>query len=139
MKGFALSLCVSVGFFALTLVTVRRKVLRDQMAVLWLGVSGLMLLLSFTLPFHLLDHAAHVVGVAYGSDLILLAAVLFLVVLVFQLSIAVARLSATSTRLAQEIALLHVRAEPDRADRTDPTTASAPVQVPVGGPDERRR
>ena len=47
----------------------------------------MLVFLSATLPLHILDHVAHFVGIAYPPDLILLIGVLFLVALVFQLSL----------------------------------------------------
>ncbi|MGH9061732.1 MAG: DUF2304 domain-containing protein [Acidimicrobiales bacterium] len=118
MKAFILALCIGLGFVVVIVGAIRRRALRDQMALLWLVVSVVMLTLSLTVPFHLLDHVAHLVGVAYGSDLLLLAAVVFLVLLVFQLSIAVARLSARTTRLTQDLGLLRLeQAEAERRDR----------------------
>lgn len=115
MRAFVLSLAISLGFLAVIVVAIRRRALRDQMALLWLAVSTIMLALSLTLPFHLLDRLAHLVGVAYGSDLVLVAAVIFLVLLVLQLSVAVARLSARTTRLAQDVGMLRLeRAEAER-------------------------
>ncbi|MGH9093567.1 MAG: DUF2304 domain-containing protein, partial [Acidimicrobiales bacterium] len=108
MRAFVLSLAISLGFLAVIVTAIHRRALRDQMALLWLAVSTAMLVLSLTLPFHLLDRLAHVVGVAYGSDLVLVAAVIFLVLLVLQLSVAVARLSARTTRLAQDIGILRL-------------------------------
>ena len=111
MSSLALGISVGVAFLVLIVVAIRRRALRDQMAVLWLTVSIVMLVLGLSLPTHLLDHLAHAVGVAYGSDLVFGAAVVFLVVLVLQLSVAVARLYARTTRLAQEVGLLQMRQE----------------------------
>lgn len=106
MRAFALSLVISLGFLWLSLRAVRRRILREQAAVLWLAVSTVMVFLSATLPLHLLDHLASLVGIAYPPDLILLLAVLFLVVLVFQLSLGLARLNAKHTALVQEFGIL---------------------------------
>ena len=106
MKAFPLAMCISLGFLALIINAIRRRALRDEMTVLWVAVGIAILILSVTLPAHLLDHVAHALGVAYGSDLVLVAAVVFLVILVFQLSISVGRLWLRTTRLAQDLALL---------------------------------
>ena len=62
--------------------------------------------LANVVPTHLLDRVSHFVGIAYPPDLILLLAVLFLMVLVFHLSLSLARLSAKQTALVQEIGLM---------------------------------
>ena len=105
MRAIVLSLTLSLAFLVFSVVAIRRQRLREHQAVLWLLVGFLMVLLSATLPLHLLDHVAHFVGIAYPPDLLLLLGLLFLVVLVFQLSIALARLSAKQTLLVQEMGL----------------------------------
>jgi len=106
MRLTILSLVISFGFLAMTVRAIRRRVLGEQVAMIWLGVSACMVLLSATLPTHLLDRAARLVGVAYPPELVLLLAALFLVVLVFHLSIAQAKLQSKVTRLTQELGLL---------------------------------
>ncbi len=120
MRPFALGLGVSVAFLLVILVAIRRRALRDQMAVLWLAVSVAMLAMGVALPFHLLDHIARAVGVRYGSDLLFGAAVVFLVLLVLQLSVAVARLHARTTRLAQELGILLMDDRPLRPSQAGP-------------------
>jgi hypothetical protein len=96
---------VSLVFGLLTLRAMRRRQLREQVATLWVLVSVVMVVLSVTFPFHVLDHVAHAVGIRYGSDLVFFLAFLFMVVLVFAMSIAITRLNIRTTRLAQELAL----------------------------------
>ena len=105
MRLFALSMVVSLGFLVLSLAAIRTRRLHEQAAVLWLLVSVLMVFLSATLPLHLLDRVAHFVGIAYPPDLLLLLAVLFLVLLVFQLSVSLSRLWSKYTTLVQEVAI----------------------------------
>src|SRR5450759_1720757 len=106
MRLFALSLVVSIAFLALSVRAIRRHRLSEHTAMLWLGVSLVMVFLSATLPFHLLDRAARFVGIAYPPDLILLIAVLFLFAFTFQLSMGQAQLNEKNTKLAQEIGIL---------------------------------
>lgn len=141
MRTFAVFMCISVAFLFLTLSAVRRRVLREQMSVLWILVSLGMIALSFTLPFHLLRPVAHALGIAYTSDLVFLMAVLFLVGLVFQLSITVAGLSAKLVRLTQEVALINnalgrgVAAGAEELPLSQ--MAERGVPRPVGGPVDR--
>jgi hypothetical protein len=108
VKAFILAMAISLGFLILLVTAIRRRRLRDQAAVLWLAVSVIMVLCSLALPFSVLDRVAHLVGIAYGSDLLLLLAVIFLVVLVFNLSLNLAAVKETQTVLVQEIALMRV-------------------------------
>jgi hypothetical protein len=116
MRFTILSLLVSFAFLAMTVRAIRRRVLSEQVAMIWLGVSICMVLLSATLPTHILDRVAHLVGVAYPPELLLLLAALFLVVLVFHLSLGQAKLQARVTRLTQEVALLRSGAPDEPAD-----------------------
>ncbi len=106
MRLFGLSLVVSIAFLALSVRAIRRHRLSEHTGMLWLGVSLVMVFLSATLPFHLLDRAARFVGIAYPPDLILLIAVLFLFAFTFQLSMGQAQLNEKNTKLAQEIGIL---------------------------------
>jgi len=133
MRAIVLSLALSIGFLLLTLHAIRRQRLRERQAVLWIAVCLAMVFLSATLPLHVLDHVAHFVGIAYPPDLILLLSVLFLVALVFQQSLALARLSAKQTVLAQEIGLLTVQPQAgagmDRAESTRSDLDPAPNEA----------
>jgi len=131
MRSFGLSLTLSLGFLALSVNAIRRRYLRDQAAILWLAVSIVMVLLSITLPLHLLDHFSRLVGVAVPSNLILLLAVLFLIVLVFHLSISVARLAEKNTKLAQEIGILKAH-EPADSLTSGAPSATVDGARPVG-------
>jgi hypothetical protein len=106
MRAFILCMALSLAFLGMSLRAIRRRLLREQSAVLWLGVSIVMVIMSATLPIHLLDHVARLVGIAYPPDLILLLGILFLVILVFHLSISFARLHQKHTALVQEIGIL---------------------------------
>lgn len=131
MRATILALAVSLGFFLLSLHAIRRQRLRERQALLWLGVCLLMVLLSATLPLHVLDRISHFVGIAYPPDLILLVAVLFLVALVFQQALALARFTAKQTVLVQEIGLLAAkfdgvsRIESDSATDADVSTGDS--------------
>jgi hypothetical protein len=122
MKSFIVAMVISLGFLTLSVVAIRRKQLRDQAAVLWIAVSLFMVLCSICIPFHLLDRISHRIGIAYGSDLLLVLAVIFLVVLVFNLSVNLAAVKASQTRLVQEVALL--RAGPPTEDGLAPRDES---------------
>ncbi len=128
MRATILALVVSLGFFLLSLYAIRRQRLRERQALLWMGVCLMMVLLSATLPLHVLDRVSHFVGIAYPPDLILLVAVLFLVALVFQQSLALARLTAKQTVLVQEIGLLTARSDMQpRSDETSTPGADMPA------------
>ncbi len=104
----------------------RRQRLREHTALLWLLVSVVMVFVSVTLPTGLLNRVSDLVGIAYSPAFVLLLAVLFLLVLVFQLSLSVDRLSAKQTALVQEIGLLTAMSPPSRDAQGEPGTADTP-------------
>jgi hypothetical protein len=100
----------------------RRGILRERFAVLWLAVSGALLLLA--LVPDLLDAVADLLGFAVPSNLLFFASILFLLLIALQLSHEVSRLESRTRRLAEDLAMLsdEVRgrtagdARPDRAE-----------------------
>jgi hypothetical protein len=136
MKSFIVAMVISLGFLTLSVVAIRRKRLRDQTAVLWIAVSLFMVLCSLALPFHLLDRVSHGIGIAYGSDLLLVLAVTFLVVLVFNLSVNLAAVKANQTRLVQEVALLRAGA-PDAPGPVQGNERHATQRSHVGSDESR--
>lgn len=112
MRAFVFAMLVSLSFLGVSIMAVRRGALREQAAVLWLLVGCAMVFVSATLPLHLLNRAAAFVGIAYAPDLLLLVAVVFLVVLVFQLSITVARLHEDHRTLVEEFGVAMARRLP---------------------------
>jgi hypothetical protein len=84
-----------------------------------------MLLMSATLPLHVLNDIAALLGIAYAPDLLLLAAVLFLVVLVFHLSLSLTELREKHRVLVQEFGVLTARAGENR-----PLTSDGDIEPP---------
>jgi hypothetical protein len=82
----------------------RRGILRERFAVLWLGVCSVLLLLA-AVP-GLLTSAADALGFAVPSNLLFFVAILFLLMVTLQLSHEVSRLEARTRRLAEDVALL---------------------------------
>jgi hypothetical protein len=128
MRLFFLAMIISLGFLAVSIVAIRRHRLRDQAAVLWLLVSLVLLCCSLALPLGLLNRVADLVGIKYASDLLLVLAVLLLVMLVFHLSISLAAVRKTQTRLVQELAMLQTP-PPRPRDETVVPGASASVHA----------
>ena len=88
---------------------IRRSMLKEQYALLWLFSSVVLLLLSIWRG--LLDKIAEVAGVAYPPSLLFLMAFIFLLLIVLHFSVVISSLSEKNKKLAQEIALLKVAME----------------------------
>src|SRR3974390_1566644 len=108
MRTFSVAMVISVGFLAATVLAIRSRRLRDQAALLWLGVAVLLVVASVLPPLGLAHHISPPVGIVYASDLLLSLAVVFLVVLVFHQSVQLAETKDRQTALTQEIALMRV-------------------------------
>jgi len=104
---------------ALTLVFVvellRRGILRERFAVLWLGVASALVVLA-VFPT-VLEHAADLVGVEVPSNLLFIAGGLLLLIVSVQLSYEVSLLDARTRRLAEEVALMRFEIDRTRDER----------------------
>jgi hypothetical protein len=94
----------------------RRGILRERFAALWVAVSALLVVVA--LAPDLLRWAADTLGFELPANLLFFAAILFLLLVVVQLSYEVSKLEARTRRLAEDLALL-------RAEVHDGPTASA--------------
>ena len=101
----------------------RRGILRERFAALWLVVSAILVLVAL-FP-QLLRSAADALGFSLPSNLLFFASILFLLLIAVQLSYEVSRLEARTRRLAEDLALLaaEVRSSPTpRAGESEPST-----------------
>lgn len=106
-KLFALLICVVV--FAMTVAMVRRRQLREEYSVLWLGTSLLMFVL--VLRYDWLVALTELIGAALPTTTLFLGAIIFLILIVMQFSIKLSELSDKVKNLAQENALLRIELE----------------------------
>ena len=111
------SLLTSVAAILLVIQLVRRRSLREDYALLWLG--GGLVLLVFSLKKNLLDQLATLVGIAYAPSLLLLGAILLGFLLSMHFSVALSRLAEQNKRLAQELAILRLSVEELKNDPAD--------------------
>jgi len=111
------SLLTSVIAILLVIQLVRRRSLREDYALLWLG--GGLVLLVFSLKKDLLDQLAIIVGIAYAPSLLLLGAIVLGFLLSMHFSVALSRLAEQNKRLAQELALLRLSVEKLSGDTAD--------------------
>ncbi|HLO27007.1 MAG TPA: DUF2304 domain-containing protein [Geobacteraceae bacterium] len=98
------SLALSVGIFAFVVWLIRERRLREKYALLWLGTSLFVILL--TVSRRVLEVAALSVGIFYPPSLLFLVGVLFLLMVSIGQSVSLSRLSESNQKLAQEMALL---------------------------------
>lgn len=100
----ALTIAIAVAAFAVVLVFVRRGLLKERFAIIWLAVAGGMVLLALFRP--LLDRLSDGLGIQSGTTTVFLLAVLVILGVQLQLSVTVSRLEEKQRDLAESIALL---------------------------------
>ena len=101
-----LPLAASLVITVVTVELIRRRKLREEYAMLWVGASVLLLVLAVW-P-QLLWHLSHWLGVYYLTVMILLS-FSFLALLVIHLAVAVSRLADDNRQVAQRLALAEQR------------------------------
>ena len=94
----------SLGIFVGIIDLIRRGMLKEQYAILWLISAIVLLILSVWRQ--LLDKIAYVLGVAYAPSLLFPVAFVFLLLIVLHFSVIISNISEKNKRLSQEIAIL---------------------------------
>jgi hypothetical protein len=89
---------------------IRQRKLREEYALLWLGASLLLIIMS--LWRDLLETVARIVGVAYPPSVLFLAAIVLGFLLAMHFSVSLSHLANQNKRLTQEVALLKHQLEP---------------------------
>jgi hypothetical protein len=114
------AIVVSLTVFFLTIDMVRKKRLREEYSLLWLGTSMLMFVLI--VRYDWLLALTRLIGAVLPTTTIFLGAILFLILLAVQFSIKISRLSNQVKDLVQENALLRYEFEKSRLrDQDKPT------------------
>ncbi|MGX4588178.1 DUF2304 domain-containing protein [Paenibacillus chitinolyticus] len=96
---FALSLAFSLVILGL----IRKKRLREQYSLLWLGLSGLMMLVSL-FPKGL-DLIAGILQVSYAPSLLYVLAILAILSILLHITLVVSALTDRTITLAQSLSL----------------------------------
>ncbi|BCD97069.1 DUF2304 domain-containing protein [Marinagarivorans cellulosilyticus] len=89
-------------FFILTLIKKRR--LKEEYALLWIGASILFTALSIFRPA--LEYLAAFLGIHYAPTALLLMLIMAITIILIHYSTVISKLSEQSKRLTQELALL---------------------------------
>lgn len=109
VKQQIFSILVSLAVFVLTIDMVRKKRLREEYSLLWLGTSVLML--TLIIRYDWLLALTKLIGAVLPTTTLFLGSILFLVLLSVQFSIKISKLSNQVKDLVQENALLRYEFE----------------------------
>ncbi len=112
MSASVLGAISAILIFVFIIVLLRRGLLKEKYAVLWLFVSGVALILA--LVPGALRWISDAVGVETPSNLLFFVTVVLLVLVSVQLSYELSRHEMRIRRLAEEVALLHRRLDDDQ-------------------------
>ncbi len=104
MKLTAVTAVTGLVVLLVILELLRRRQLREKYALLWLGVS--LIIIPLALFPRLLDNVAELLGVASGVSLVLFLGIVFLLLVCVHLSWEVSRLEEETRTIAEELALL---------------------------------
>jgi hypothetical protein len=110
------AIVASVGLLLVVLDLVRRRRLLERYALVWLGVTVLLLVLSIW--GGLLTGVASLIGIFYPPTALFVVAFGFVIFLLLHFSVAVSRLADQSKVLAQRVGLLEerLRRQEERSD-----------------------
>ena len=109
VKQQIFSIIVSLTVFFFTIDLVRKKRLREEYSLLWLGTSVLMLILI--IRYDWLLAVTNLIGAVLPTTTLFLGSILFLVLLAVQFSMKISKLSNQVKDLVQENALLRYEFE----------------------------
>ncbi len=102
-----LTIIIGTGGLILVLVLVRQRRLKERFAVTWLVVGTGMVVLALARP--LLDRLSEALGIRSGTTTVFLIAVLVILLIQLQLSIAVSRMEERLRDLAESVAIANPR------------------------------
>jgi len=112
VKQQIFSILVSLAVFFLTIDMVRKKRLREEYSLLWLGTSVLML--TLIIRYDWLLGLTKLIGAVLPTTTLFLGSILFLVLLSVQFSMKISKLANQVKDLVQENALLRYEFEKSR-------------------------
>jgi hypothetical protein len=94
----------AVGTLVFVVELVRRRKLREEYSLLWLGTALVLLVLATSRP--LLDMIASAIGIFYPPSALFLVAIVFMLLILLHFSTVLTRLTQENKEIAQQMALL---------------------------------
>jgi len=116
--GQGLVFLITLIIFAAVIGLVLKRKITERFAILWMGIS-LLLLLGSSLGFRYLFKIAQLFGIPYPPSALFLLVIFGLTLLIIELYAWVSKLNERSRVLAQEIALLRDSLDRELAHRDD--------------------
>ena len=104
-----LAIFISLSMLIITFELIRREKLKERYSLLWVATAISMLILS--LNTNSLNSIARFMGIIIPANALFFIGTLFLVLIIYYLTIVVSGMSDKNDRLAQEITLLKKKME----------------------------
>ncbi len=101
-------LLVPIGLFVVVFELVRRRMLREDYSLLWLGMLAALIGLAFFRDT-LLDTLANVLGIFYPPSALFVLGIGMITLILLQFSVVITKLARQNQQAAQHIALLSTR------------------------------
>jgi hypothetical protein len=113
-----LTILIGVGGFILVLVLVRKGYLKERFAAIWLLIGVGMILLALFRP--LLDSLSETLGIQSGTTTLFMIAILVILGVLLQISIAMSRAEDKIRDLAEAVALLSASRSDEPGSSVEP-------------------
>jgi hypothetical protein len=114
--GQSLVFLITLAIFGLVMGLVLKRRITERFAILWMGISLLLLLLS-SVGFRYIFKIAEIFGIPYPPSALFLIAIFGLTLLVIELFSWVSKLNERSRILAQQLAILRDTLDREMASR----------------------
>src|SRR5450755_359377 len=123
--GQTLVFLITLVIFGLVMGLVLKRRITERFAILWMGIS-LLLLLASSIGFRYIFKIAQVFGIPYPPSALFLIAIFGLTLLVIELFSWVSKLNERSRILAQQLAIVRETLDREMAKREDAAVQQIP-------------
>ena len=104
MKSYTYCLVLSILFLIGTLYSVKKRKLDFKYSIFWVSIS--LILIVFSLDIKLTENLARIVGIFYAPAFLFVTGSLFLLILIFYLTMVITKMQNKITVLTQEIGII---------------------------------
>jgi hypothetical protein len=116
--GQSLVFLITLAIFALVMVLVLKRKITERFAILWMGIS-ILLLLASSIGFRYIFKIAQIFGIPYAPSALFLIAIFGLTLLVIELFSWVSKLNERSRILTQQLGILRDQLEREIASKRE--------------------
>lgn len=104
MKPYTYCLILSILFLAGTLYFIKKRILDFKYSIFWILISLLLIVLSINV--NLTQYMAEIFGIYYAPAFLFVTGIIFVLILIFYLTLVISRMQKRITLLTQEIGII---------------------------------